>query len=37
VVLPALTSGKTLAKTLPAWGNEIANEAKSVGYTVTTK
>ena len=37
VVLPALTSGKTLAQTLPAWGNEIANEAKSVGYTVTTK
>ena len=37
VVLPALTSGKTLAQTLPAWGDEIANEAKSVGYTVTGK
>ena len=37
VVLPAITSGRTLAETLPAWGNEIANEAKSVGYTVTTK
>ena len=37
VVLPALTSGKTLTQTLPAWQNEIANEARSVGYTVTTK
>jgi len=37
VVLPALTSGKTLSQTLPAWQNEIADEARSVGYTVTTK
>ena len=37
VVLPALTSGKTLTQTLPAWQNEIASEAKSVGYTVTTQ
>jgi hypothetical protein len=37
VVLPALTAGKTLTETLPAWQTAIVNEAKSVGYTVTTK
>jgi ABC-type glycerol-3-phosphate transport system substrate-binding protein len=37
VVLPALTAGKTLTETLPAWQDAITNEAKSVGYTVTTK
>jgi ABC-type glycerol-3-phosphate transport system substrate-binding protein len=37
VVLPALTAGKTLTSTLPAWQEAIVNEAKSVGYTVTTK
>jgi ABC-type glycerol-3-phosphate transport system substrate-binding protein len=37
VVLPALTAGKTLTSTLPAWQAAIVNEAKSVGYKVTTK
>ncbi|MCU1551975.1 MAG: putative transporter substrate-binding protein [Glaciihabitans sp.] len=37
VVLPALTAGKTLTATLPAWQAAIVDEAKSVGYTVTTK
>jgi ABC-type glycerol-3-phosphate transport system substrate-binding protein len=37
VVLPALTAGKSLTETLPAWQEAIVNEAKSVGYTVTTK
>ena len=37
VVLPALTSGKTLTATLPAWQTAIANEAKAVGYKVTTQ
>ncbi|MDQ1583858.1 MAG: hypothetical protein QOF36_1912 [Microbacteriaceae bacterium] len=37
VVLPALTAGKSLTETLPAWQDAIVNEAKSVGYTVTTK
>jgi ABC-type glycerol-3-phosphate transport system substrate-binding protein len=37
VVLPALTAGKTLTETLPAWQTAIVNEAKQVGYTVTTK
>lgn len=37
VVLPALTSGRTLTQTLPTWQKEIADEARSVGYTVTTK
>jgi ABC-type glycerol-3-phosphate transport system substrate-binding protein len=37
VVLPALTAGKTLTATLPAWQTEIANEARTVGYTVVTK
>ena len=35
VVLPALTSGKTLTETLPAWQQAITDEAKSVGYKVT--
>ncbi|BAC69119.1 sugar ABC transporter substrate-binding protein [Streptomyces avermitilis] len=34
VVLPALTSGKSLTETLPAWQREIAGEAKSQGYKV---
>jgi ABC-type glycerol-3-phosphate transport system substrate-binding protein len=34
VVLPALTAGKTLTETLPAWQQEIAGEAKSQGYKV---
>jgi ABC-type glycerol-3-phosphate transport system substrate-binding protein len=37
VVLPALSAGKTLTSTLPAWQSAIVNEAKSVGYTVTTQ
>jgi ABC-type glycerol-3-phosphate transport system substrate-binding protein len=37
VVLPALTSGKTLTDTLPQWQQAISDEAKSVGYTVSTK
>ncbi|EWM18437.1 ABC transporter substrate-binding protein [Kutzneria sp. 744] len=37
IVLPAVTAGRTLTETLPAWQSEIASEAKSVGYTVTTK
>jgi ABC-type glycerol-3-phosphate transport system substrate-binding protein len=37
VVLPALTAGKTLTATLPAWQSAIADEAKANGYTVTTK
>jgi ABC-type glycerol-3-phosphate transport system substrate-binding protein len=37
VVLPALTAGKTLTETLPAWQTAIVNEAKSVGYKFTTK
>jgi ABC-type glycerol-3-phosphate transport system substrate-binding protein len=37
VVLPALTAGKTLTATLPAWQAAIVDEAKAVGYTVTTK
>jgi hypothetical protein len=36
-VLPALTAGKSLSETLPAWQEAISNQAKSVGYTVTTK
>jgi len=36
-VLPALTAGKSLSDTLPAWQEAIVNQAKSVGYTVTTK
>ncbi|MFI6085742.1 ABC transporter substrate-binding protein [Streptomyces sp. NPDC051217] len=34
VVLPALTSGKSLVSTLPAWQREIGNEAKAEGYQV---
>jgi ABC-type glycerol-3-phosphate transport system substrate-binding protein len=37
VVLPGLTAGKTLTSLLPDWQAAIADEAKSVGYTVTTK
>ena len=36
-VLPALTAGKTLTETLPAWQTAVTNQAKSVGYTVTNK
>ncbi|MFJ2956343.1 ABC transporter substrate-binding protein [Streptomyces sp. NPDC087270] len=36
VVLPALTAGKSLTATLPAWQSAISNEAKSDGYQVTT-
>jgi ABC-type glycerol-3-phosphate transport system substrate-binding protein len=36
-VLPALTAGKSLTQTLPAWQTAIVNEAKSVGYTVVTQ
>jgi ABC-type glycerol-3-phosphate transport system substrate-binding protein len=35
VVLPALTAGKTLTATLPAWQDAIANEARADGYKVT--
>lgn len=34
VVLPALTAGKSLTETLPAWQKEIAGEAKTQGYKV---
>lgn len=34
LVVPALTSGKTITETLPAWQTEILNKASSVGYTV---
>jgi hypothetical protein len=37
VVLPGLTAGKSLTDLLPDWQTAIVNEAKSVGYTVTTK
>jgi ABC-type glycerol-3-phosphate transport system substrate-binding protein len=37
VVLPALTAGKTLTATLPAWQTAISNEAKANGYTVTNQ
>ncbi|MEU9444512.1 extracellular solute-binding protein [Streptomyces sp. NPDC048304] len=37
VVLPALTSGKTLTSTLPAWQQEISNEAKAHGYRVVNQ
>jgi len=36
-VLPALTAGKTLTETLPAWQQAITDLAKSMGYTVTDK
>jgi ABC-type glycerol-3-phosphate transport system substrate-binding protein len=36
-VLPALTAGKSLSAALPAWQTAIADQAKSVGYTVVTK
>ena len=37
VVLPALTAGKSLTATLPAWQAAISNEAKSNGYQVTNQ
>ncbi|WP_328580524.1 ABC transporter substrate-binding protein [Streptomyces sp. NBC_00370] len=37
VVLPALTDGKTLTATLPAWQKAISDEAKSNGYQVTNQ
>ncbi|MGV9701868.1 ABC transporter substrate-binding protein [Streptomyces sp. NPDC003483] len=37
IVLPALTAGKSLTATLPAWQEEIGNEAKAQGYKVVTK
>jgi ABC-type glycerol-3-phosphate transport system substrate-binding protein len=37
VVLPALTAGKSLTDTLPAWQGAITDEAKAQGYTVTNK
>jgi ABC-type glycerol-3-phosphate transport system substrate-binding protein len=36
-VLPALTAGKTLTETLPAWQQAVTDLAKSTGYTVTDK
>jgi ABC-type glycerol-3-phosphate transport system substrate-binding protein len=36
-VLSALTAGKSLSSSLPAWQTAIVNEAKSVGYTVVTQ
>jgi hypothetical protein len=36
-VLPALTAGKSLTETLPAWQEAITNQAKSVGYTVSNQ
>jgi ABC-type glycerol-3-phosphate transport system substrate-binding protein len=37
VVLPALTAGKSLTATLPAWQAAITDEAKANGYTVTNQ
>ncbi|MFJ6392905.1 ABC transporter substrate-binding protein [Streptomyces sp. NPDC091972] len=37
IVLPALTAGKSLTSTLPAWQQEISNEAKAQGYKVVTQ
>ena len=37
VVLPALTAGKSLTATLPAWQTAISDEAKANGYTVTNQ
>ncbi|WP_329139698.1 extracellular solute-binding protein [Streptomyces sp. NBC_01476] len=37
VVLPALTAGKTLTETLPAWQSAISDEAKADGYQVTNQ
>ncbi|MFE9355056.1 ABC transporter substrate-binding protein [Streptomyces olivaceoviridis] len=37
VVLPALTSGKSLTSTLPAWQKEISNEAEAHGYKAVTR
>lgn len=37
VVLPALTAGKSLTSTLPAWQKTISNEAKADGYKVTNE
>lgn len=37
VVLPALTAGKTLESTLPAWQREISNQAKADGYQVVNE
>jgi ABC-type glycerol-3-phosphate transport system substrate-binding protein len=37
VVLPALTAGKSLTATLPAWQSAISNEAKADGYQVTNQ
>jgi ABC-type glycerol-3-phosphate transport system substrate-binding protein len=34
VVLPGLTSGKTLTELLPQWQTAIIDEAKTVGYTI---
>ncbi|MDX3855308.1 ABC transporter substrate-binding protein [Streptomyces sp. AK02-01A] len=34
VVLPALTSGKSLVSTLPTWQREISNQAQAEGYQV---
>jgi ABC-type glycerol-3-phosphate transport system substrate-binding protein len=37
VVLPALTAGKSLTSTLPAWQKAISDEAKANGYKVDNK
>jgi ABC-type glycerol-3-phosphate transport system substrate-binding protein len=37
VVLPALTAGKTLTQTLPAWQQAISNQAKTDGYQVVNQ
>ncbi|MEV7680543.1 extracellular solute-binding protein [Streptomyces sp. NPDC088341] len=37
IVLPALTSGKSLVETLPAWQGEISNQAKAEGYQVVNE
>ncbi|MEV6844859.1 extracellular solute-binding protein [Actinoplanes sp. NPDC051411] len=36
-VLPALTAGKSLSDTLPAWQTAITHQAESVGYAVSNK
>lgn len=36
VVQAGMTKGQTIESLLPAWGEQVANEAKTLGYTVTT-
>ena len=36
VVQAGMTKGQTIESLLPAWQAQVANEAKALGYTVTT-